>query len=75
MQRSTDLRVALWYRGHAVRRVNEGLDVPEESVSDQMILFVLILLYFTASDSTCLCHGGLIASRSAETTVENTAHI
>ena len=75
MQRSTDLWVALWYKGQAIRRVNEGLDIREESVSDQMILVVLILLYFTASDSTCLCHGGLIASRSAETTVENTAHI
>ena len=75
MQRSTDVRVALWYKGQAIRRVNEGLDIPEESVSDQMILVVLILLYFTASDSACLCRGYLIASRSAETTVENTAHI
>ena len=75
MQRSTDVRVALWYKGQAIRRVNEGLDIPEDSVSDQMILVVLILLYFTASDFTCLCRGDLIASRSAETTVENTAHI
>ena len=69
------MRVALWCKGQAIRLVNEVLDSPEEGASDQMILTVLILLYFTVGHSARCCHHGLIGLRSVETIVENTAHI
>ncbi|RDW69606.1 hypothetical protein BP6252_08626 [Coleophoma cylindrospora] len=41
-----DQLALLWYKGETIRLANEKLNIPEERATDQMLLTVLILLYF-----------------------------
>ncbi len=53
MQRSTDLRMAMWYKGETIRLAKEGLAGPAVGATDGMLLVVLILAYFTVGQVLC----------------------
>lgn len=47
-----DKQILLWYKVETMRLANETLNIPDEGVADQMLIVVLILLYFNVSQST-----------------------
>lgn len=48
-KRPIDKRSLFWYKIETIRLANETINIPHEAATDQMILVVLILLYFNAS--------------------------
>ncbi|KAK6595990.1 fungal specific transcription factor domain-containing protein [Botrytis cinerea] len=45
-KRPIDKRSLFWYKIETIRLANETMNIPHEAATDQMILVVLILLYF-----------------------------
>ncbi|KAM3074622.1 hypothetical protein ACMFMG_008050 [Clarireedia jacksonii] len=41
-----DKQILLWYKIETMRLANERLNIPDEGIADQMLIVVLILLYF-----------------------------
>ncbi|TGO24073.1 hypothetical protein BPAE_0113g00300 [Botrytis paeoniae] len=48
-KRPINKRSLVWYKIETMRLANETMNVPHEAATDQMLLVVLILLYFNAS--------------------------
>ncbi|KAJ8060327.1 hypothetical protein OCU04_010661 [Sclerotinia nivalis] len=44
-----DKRTLIWYKIETMRLANEAMNIPNEGATDQMLLVVLILLYFNVS--------------------------
>lgn len=48
-KRPINKRSLVWYKIETMRLANKTMNVPHEAATDQMLLVVLILLYFNAS--------------------------
>ncbi|PQE26321.1 Fungal transcriptional regulatory protein [Rutstroemia sp. NJR-2017a BBW] len=51
-----DKQILLWYKVETIRLANEKLNIPDEGVADQMLIVVLVLLYFNSA----MARGNLI---------------
>ncbi|KAF7869864.1 hypothetical protein EAF04_004648 [Stromatinia cepivora] len=45
-----DKRTLIWYKIETMRLANETMNIPNEGATDQMLIVVLILLYFNVGD-------------------------
>ncbi|CAD6448455.1 beb1b999-0530-4624-af24-c03827c23f95 [Sclerotinia trifoliorum] len=45
-----DKRTLIWYKIETMRLANEKMNIPNEGATDQMLIVVLILLYFNVGD-------------------------